>query len=360
VAFALVAARLYSRRFGARVTEGSGRLGLSRVLRLARTRWPDLGIEPEIPLSDVTLRAILPLLDHAGLDGDAEGIDALFEQLVTRVGKGNKGQFFTPRHVVDFAVGALMLSRGERFVDPACGSGAFALHALAAARADVRGYDIDARAVRIAKLLAIANGADPGHFARLDSLSPAGVGKAVCADVIATNPPFAGVPDAEAFEVAKLGGAALERDALFLERCVGWLGHGGRLAIVLPHGRVASPGCAKLRAWLVERMRVLAVLSLPPETFLPHTSQRTVLLFAKKRAHGERPDRAERIFFGVSERAGTDAGGEPIFLPNARTSRASWRDRDHDLESLARPLRAFLAGARFAEASARRQNRGVA
>jgi type I restriction enzyme M protein len=350
VAFALVAARLYARRFVIRSTARSGPLALAKLLRRTRAEWPDLAVEQRIPLAAVTLQAILELLDYAALDGDAEGIDALFEQLVTRVGKGNKGQFFTPRHVVDFAVGALALSSGERFVDPACGSGAFALHAEMAARVDVRGYDIDARVVRVAKLLAIAKGKDPDRFARLDTLSPLGLRRVMRADVIATNPPFAGAPDAEGFEVANLGGAGLERDAFFLERCVQWLSPGGRLAIVLPHGRVASPGCARLRAWLVERMRVFAVLSLPPETFLPHTSQRTVLLLAKKRAPGARSERSERIFFAVSERAGTDTAGEPVSRPNAPLagSRSSWRDRDHDLDSLAGPLQSFLARAGFA------------
>src|SRR5580700_8127415 len=97
-------------------------------------------------------------------------------------------------------------------------------------------------------------------------------------------------------------------------------------------------------------MRVFAVLSLPPETFLPHTSQRTVLLLAKKRPPSTRAERSERIFFAVSERAGTDTAGEPVSRPNAPLagSRASWRDRDHDLGSLARPLQSFLARAGFA------------
>jgi type I restriction enzyme M protein len=345
VAYALVAARLYARRFAPAVT-GSEKARLEELLGLARRAWPDLGVSPSLALPDATLSAVTELLDHAGLDGDAEGIDALFEQLVTRVGKGHKGQFFTPRHVVDFAIGALGLVDGERFVDPACGSGAFALHARAAAEVSARGWDIDARAVRVARLLALATESPPETFGRLDSLSRAALHHAGSADVVATNPPFAGRADAAGFEVAKLGGGStVERDALFLERCLAWLVPGGRLAIVLPHGKVASPGWSRLRTWLVARARVLAVVSLPGETFRPHTSQRTVLLFARKRARGERPRQGERVFFGVSERAGTDASGEPILVRGAR--RASWRDRDHDLASLAKPLRAFLASEGF-------------
>jgi type I restriction enzyme M protein len=343
VAFALVLARLYAKRIDRperfRI---SGRRQLEGLLQKAHRAWPNVGALVRLPVPDDTLRAVIHLLDRAALDGDAEGLDALFEQLVTRVGKGTKGQFFTPRHVVDFAVRALALEDGERFVDPACGSGAFVLHARGAARVNAWGYDIDARAVRVAKLLAIASGLDESRFAQKDSLSRSARARLPLVHAIATNPPFAGAPDARGFEVAELGGAAIERDALFLERCLEWLAPHGRLAIVLPHGKAASPAWSPLRRWLVERARVYAVVSLPVETFLPHTSQRTVLLLAKKRAAGEAPASGERVFFGVSERAGRDKGGEPVLVRAFSDTRPTWRDHDHDLSQLARPLEAFL------------------
>jgi SAM-dependent methyltransferase len=345
VAYALVVARLYARRFGPPTRKGGERVRLEGLLGGARRAWPELGVGVKLPLPDATLHAVIGLLDRAALDGDAEGIDALFEQLVTRVGKGQKGQFFTPRHVVDFAIRALGLADGERFIDPACGSGAFALHAREAADVSVQGYDIDARALRVAMLLALATGAEPGTFSRMDSLAPKSLARVTPADAIATNPPFAGVAAADGFELAKLGGPVVERDALFLERCLDWLVPGGRLAIVLPHGKVASPQWSKLRAWLVAKARVYAVVSLPSETFLPHTSLKTALLFARKRRLGERPSEEERVFFGVSERAGVDTSGEPLLVSGS--NRASWRDRDHDLWVLAKPLRSFLARERF-------------
>ncbi len=350
VAFALVLARLYAKRFArsARRDSFSTRRELEGTLQRAHRAWPGLGALVRLPVPDETLRAVLDLLDRAALDGDAEGIDALFEQLVTRVGKGQKGQFFTPRHVVDFAIRALALADGERFVDPACGSGAFVHHAHAAARVDAWGYDIDARAVRVAKLLALAAGLDEARLVRKDSLARAALARLPRADAIATNPPFAGAPDAGDFEVAKLGGAAVERDALFLERSLAWLVPRGRLAIVLPHGKAASPAWAPLRAWLVRRARVYAVVSLPVETFLPHTSQRAVLLFAKKRGPGDVPSPRERVFFAVSECAGRDKRGEPILARAFAGARPTWRDHDHDLSQIARPLRAFLAREGFA------------
>jgi type I restriction enzyme M protein len=350
VAFALILARLYAQRVDRRpdLFRVSGRRELEGLLQKAHRTWPSLGALVRLPVPDDTLGVVTGLLDRAALDGDAEGLDALFEQLVTRVGKGNKGQFFTPRHVVDFAIRALALEGGERFVDPACGSGAFVVHARGAAHVNAWGYDIDARAVRVAKLLAIASGLDESRFAQKDSLSRSARARLPLAHVIATNPPFAGVPDAQGFELAKVGGAAIERDALFLERCLEWLAPRGRLAIVLPHGKAASPAWSPLRRWLVERARVFAVVSLPVETFLPHTSQRTVLLFAKKRAAGEAPASGERVFFGVSERAGRDRSGEPIVVRGFSGTHPTWSDHDHDLAELADPLADFFEREGFA------------
>lgn len=361
VAFALVLARLYSKRF-VRASDRDrvhGRRELEGLLRETHRAWPGLGVLRRLPVPDETLRAVAELLDHAVLDGDAEGLDALFEQLVTRTGKGQKGQFFTPRHVIDFAIRALALSDGERFVDPACGSGAFVLHARTAARVDAWGYDIDARAVRVAKLLALAAGLDESRFIRKDSLSRSERVRFPPAEVIATNPPFAGAPDARDYEVARLGGAAVERDALFLERCLEWLAPRGRIAIVLPHGKAASTAWTPLRAWLIARARVYAVVSLPVETFLPHTSQRAVLLFAKKRAAGDAPSPREQVFFGISRRAGRDKSGEPILVRPFAVGRPTWRDHDHDLSHLAGPLAAFLEREGFAR-RAPRTKRGAA
>jgi type I restriction enzyme M protein len=364
--FSLVASRLAAPR-GSRLGRGQGatakprgRAAIARGLAEAERRWPGLEPSRSLDLPDEVLAAVEELLDRAALDGDAEALDAVFEQLTTRTGKGDKGQFFTPRHVVDWTVRSLLLAAGEEVVDPACGSGAFLEHARAAARVRTWGFDVDLRAVRVARLLAVASGDDPRRIARRDSLQR-GAGAERRADVVVTNPPFAGDVRYAGYEVAALGRRA-ERDALFLERCVEMLRPGGRLAIVLPHNKVAARGWAGLRRWACERVRVLAVIGLPRETFLPHTSQKAAVVFAKRRPRPvafEALDRSERIFFAVSERAGKDSAGEPIVSASVRSPRRSsradaprdevtWRALDHDLDTLAGPLAAFLAEEGFA------------
>ena len=85
-------------------------------------------------LTEPELRRCLTLLHGVRLtDHEAEGLDAIFEFIINRASKGQKGQFFTPRYVVQPIVEMLGIQAGELVVDPACGSGAFLAHAMTTA-----------------------------------------------------------------------------------------------------------------------------------------------------------------------------------------------------------------------------------
>ena len=57
-------------------------------------------------------------------------MDDAFEYLLPTEAKKKKGQFFTPRHVVEMCVRMLNPTSKEYVIDPACGSGGFLLHAM--------------------------------------------------------------------------------------------------------------------------------------------------------------------------------------------------------------------------------------
>ena len=57
-------------------------------------------------------------------------MDDAFEYLLPTEAKKKKGQFFTPRHVVEMCVRMLNPTPKEYVIDPACGSGGFLLHAM--------------------------------------------------------------------------------------------------------------------------------------------------------------------------------------------------------------------------------------
>lgn len=274
--------------------------------------------------TDALIARVDALLERALAGGDArlQALDAVFESLVPRVAKGDKGQFFTPRHVVDFVMKALAPRARDVVVDPACGSGAFLAHARAEGATKTYGSDVDPRALRVARLVALAQGRDPSTIVRADGLR----GTALpAASIVATNPPFAGRADASGFEVADLVRTP-ERDVLFLERAIDLLRPGGRLGIVLPYNKAAGTAFAELRRWLVARARIYAVVGLPRETFMPHTSQRTFVLFAKRRKSANASANAnERVMFAISERAG----------------------KENDLDEVLGALRPFLADEGF-------------
>ena len=57
-------------------------------------------------------------------------VDEAFEYLVNKSAKGEKGQYFTPRHVIDMCVQMLNPKRGETMIDTASGSCGFPVHTI--------------------------------------------------------------------------------------------------------------------------------------------------------------------------------------------------------------------------------------
>ena len=103
-------------------------------------------------------------------------VDEAFEYLVTQVAKGSKGQYFTPRHVIDMAVKMVNPKINEYVIDTAAGSCGFTVHSIfhitgqkfinqrlpeparEFAQNNVYGIDFDMRAVKVAKALNLIAG----------------------------------------------------------------------------------------------------------------------------------------------------------------------------------------------------------
>lgn len=288
-------------------------------------------------LSGAALVRCAAVLDDVSLVADdLVGLDAIFEHITARVAKGAKGQFFTPRHVIAAIVRMLAPAPAEHIVDPACGSGGFLTHTLAhCPSAHVHGFDLDPRAIRVARVMLHGRGSatlrdslgTPSTVATPDDHGAIRRYRDSAFDVVLTNPPFAGdVGDNYGAHYELARDRRVERDVLFIERCVGLLRPGGRFAIVLPHNKVGGDPWAFVRAWLLERAQVVAVIGLGRNTFQPHTSQKACVVIGVKR---ERPvslaaARSENILFFLSERDGKDVRG--------RLMRRADGAVDHDLD----------------------------
>ena len=73
---------------------------------------------------------IAPLERKRFLGSNLRIMDDAFEYLLPTEAKKKKGQFFTPRFVIDMCVRMLNPKRNEYVLDPACGSAGFLVHAM--------------------------------------------------------------------------------------------------------------------------------------------------------------------------------------------------------------------------------------
>lgn len=339
----------------------------NHMLALIDRLWPGVLIETRLNISEEQFMVCFDVIRNFSLiEDEYEGIDGIFEYIISREKKGVKGQFFTPRYLVDFCVNILNPKINESILDPAAGSGAFLYHAYLHGKingADLWGFDFDNTAVRTARLLMYVGGVEGVHIHKVNSLLQnktkvslyqKGISdisttiedilriekKKDLFDIIITNPPFAGEiiePDIlESYNIS-YGKTRIERDVLFVERCINLLNPGGRMAIILPDNIFGSKENESLRRWIYDTCRVVGVVGIPRNVFMPHTAIKTSILFLKKRE--KKRDSSENIFFAISELPGKDSRGNLLFKDeSART----WKNVDHDLDQIITEFQAFI------------------
>jgi len=105
---------------------------INNLFHKACEEWPGIFKEGEdIDLAKRHLQVCVGPIEGVRLMGSNLRImDDAFEYLLPTEAKKKKGQFFTPRHVVEMCVRMLNPKRTEYVMDPACGSGGFLLHAM--------------------------------------------------------------------------------------------------------------------------------------------------------------------------------------------------------------------------------------
>lgn len=340
-----------------------------------------------------TAREIVRLLERYNLSDTSEDIKGIaFERFLGRTFRGEIGQFFTPRSIVEFMVRMVEPKEDDVICDPASGSGGFLIRFFEIVReqilADVDrqyqeyvaeldgkslsdakraeklreryeelqktidqrtessrlwklanrciyGTDANDRMARTSKMNMIMHGDGHGGVHHHNGfLNVNGIFEGRF-DIMLTNPPFganvepsdivtegdvrtsdedarryqraygqaykdalaavkaaaaARKPIGSLFELPKRGDESGKRklgkvktEILFIERCLALLKPGGRMGIVLPEGVYNNPSLAYVREFCEDRARVLAVVSLPQETFYSAgASVKASLLFLQR------------------------------------------------------------------------------
>ena len=119
-------------RFRNTNTAASVKEQIGQLFDEAREKWP--GVFPEndrIRLSAEHLQVCVGSLEEWKLfNSNLDVVDEAFEYLVNKSSKGEKGQYFTPRWVIDMAVKMMNPKEDETIIDTAAGSAGFTVHSI--------------------------------------------------------------------------------------------------------------------------------------------------------------------------------------------------------------------------------------
>ena len=84
-----------------------------------------------VKIKEASFEAIVKELEIYNLSRTADDVKGIaFEKFLGKTFRGELGQFFTPRTIVDFMVSLLDPEEGEIICDPCCGSGGFLIKAF--------------------------------------------------------------------------------------------------------------------------------------------------------------------------------------------------------------------------------------
>lgn len=264
---------------------GGRRAFVALVRHLCRRLDLPAGLWPEGP--DAPAEAHL---ERIPLSGEIDLFGLAYERFFTDLFKGDRGQYFTPRPLVELMADLARIRDGDRVLDPTCGAGGFLL-AASARGADVDGIELDPDLAALARLNLALHGANPRAVRTADFFRTEPDG---AYDVVLANPPFSlaiDAPEALARSVLAAGRARVGSDVLFLEAAVRWLRPGGRLVTVLPYGVLANPSNAPLRRFIEAVAVREAIVSLPEGVFRPFggTPTRACVIALRKRPALARP-----------------------------------------------------------------------
>ena len=100
------------------------------IFSKAKKKWDGVfNTDDKIKLSPSHLSICIGSLENVKLfNSNLEVIDDAFEYLVNKSAKGEKGQYFTPRYVIDMCVKMLNPKKFESMIDTASGSCGFPIH----------------------------------------------------------------------------------------------------------------------------------------------------------------------------------------------------------------------------------------
>ncbi|MCJ7631218.1 N-6 DNA methylase [Candidatus Bathyarchaeota archaeon] len=319
-----------------------------------KSKYRQLFEEPgddEFSISNRSIRLVVETFHGFSFTGSSViGIDAkgtVYENMVGSTFRGELGQYFTPRKIVQFMVNMLVPVREDKIFDPACGSGGFLIYVLKEVATQIRsqqknlplhqvesiikywidhcvfGVDISPRMVRASRMNMIMHGDGWSNIQRCHGL----IVQEKFPDkhsyntytLILSNPPFAGFEmDEKILSNFKVGKneqgnvRGVNRAIIFIEQIINLLAENGRAGIVLPRSIFENDSYSfrEIRKLIYDNCEVLALIGLPKTAFV-HTDTGILgdLLFVQKKSN---PRKNYDVFVDWAENVGYNTLGHDI------------------------------------------------
>lgn len=118
------------RNYGETETELKNKI--QRIFDKAKAKWEGVfSNDAKITLTPSHLSVCVSSLQDVKLfNSNLDVVDEAFEYLINQTSKGEKGQYFTPRYVIDMCVKMLNPKEDEYMIDTAAGSSGFPVHTI--------------------------------------------------------------------------------------------------------------------------------------------------------------------------------------------------------------------------------------
>jgi type I restriction enzyme M protein len=242
----------------------------------------------------LALKQIIDKLDKLNLSGiktDIKG-DA-FEYFIQQYNTSNNdlGEYFTPRHIVNFLVQLANPKYGERIYDPFCGTGGMLISAFNHIRDDlieqgyltekvlkdlkentVYGSEISSNA-RIAKMNMILTGDGHSNIKQQDTLLNPEKEKF---DIIITNIPF----NLEGTATSLYSLLDTNGNSQSIQHIINSLNKKStsRAYVIVPESILNNKELKSLRKYLIDNNLLKQIISLPSGVFLPYTEAKASVL----------------------------------------------------------------------------------
>ena len=257
--------------------------------------------EKERLLTTVVDKLSDPEIDFSNLDIMGDFYEYLLDGKMT-------GQFRTPRHIIELANELIKPKLGEKIIDPACGSSGFPIGAALYIKKHQErelvnvsnkrlfsnetfwGVDNDKMMARISVMNLLLHGIKKPHIST-DSLLESEnardfIGKF---DVVEANPPFSGSLVESATNGSLLTIANTKKtELLFVALFTKLLKVGGRCISIVPDGVLfgSSKAHVNLRTELIDKQKLIAVISMPAGIFQPYSGVKTSYIIFQKTNRG--------------------------------------------------------------------------